>query len=145
MRGERELVSMTVARQLVGIPVAVVRDVLGPLRMTRVPRAPAAIAGVLNLRGRIVTAIDLSTRLGLAREKPADEAMSVVVENGSELYSLLVDGIGEVLRLPLERFDPEIGSLGAAWRELASGVHQRDEGLLIELDVARILRLPLAA
>jgi purine-binding chemotaxis protein CheW len=145
MSQERQLVSMYVARQLVGIPVESVRDALGPLRMTRVPRAPASIAGVLNLRGRIVTAIDLCTRLGLERTKPRAEAMSIVVESAGELYSLLVDRVGEVLRLPRDRFDPETGTLGPAWRDVASGVHKRADGLLIELDVERILRLPAAA
>src|SRR4051794_12660711 len=85
-----DFVTFTVAGQLFGIPVLQVHDVLGPQSITRVPLAPPEIAGSLNLRGRIVTAIDLRRRLGL--EPPADprQAMSVVVELGSQSYSLMV-------------------------------------------------------
>src|SRR5487761_882670 len=86
-----EFVSITVAGQLFGIPVLQVQDVLGPQRITRIPLAPPEIAGSLNLRGRIVTAIDVRTRLGLAAGEGEHKSdMSVVVDINNELYSLIV-------------------------------------------------------
>src|SRR3546814_14258083 len=90
-----QFVSITIGKQSFGIPVLLVHDVLGPQRITRIPLAPKEVAGSLNLRGRIVTAIQVRRRLGLD-PLPADaETMSVVVEHQGELYSLIVDGVGE--------------------------------------------------
>src|SRR5437773_6806042 len=93
----RDFVTMTIAEQLFGIPVLQVQDVLGPQRITRIPLAPPEVAGSLNLRGRIVTAIDLRTRLGLPQLTDGKPRMSIVVDHGGELYSLMVDQVGEVL------------------------------------------------
>src|ERR1700739_730549 len=89
-----EFVSITVAGQHFGIPVLQVQDVLGPQRITRIPLAPPEVAGSLNLRGRIVTAIDLRTRLRLPPLPEAKKGMSVVVDHEGELYSILVDAVG---------------------------------------------------
>src|SRR5688572_3433820 len=98
-QGTREFVSMTVAGQLFGIPVLTVQDVLGEQRITRVPLALPEVAGTLNLRGRIVTAIDMRRRLGLEARPPEITGMNVVVDRAGELYSLIVDSVGEVLSL----------------------------------------------
>jgi purine-binding chemotaxis protein CheW len=133
-----ELVSMHVGGQLVGIPVRIVQDILGFQRITKVPLAAREIAGVLNLRGRIVTAIDLRQRLGM--DVGMDRSgMSVVCEHGGELYSLLIDQIGEVLQPPADRFDTDLTPLTAAWREFSKGIYRLDTQLLVLLDVGRIL------
>src|ERR1041384_4868384 len=88
---QRQYVSIVIADQLFGIPVLVVHDVLGPQRITRIPLAPPEVAGSLNLRGRIVTAIDVRLCLGLEKRPAEMRGMSVVVEHGSEFYSLIVD------------------------------------------------------
>ena len=129
-----------------GIPVRVVRDVLGPQAITRIPLAPPEVAGSLNLRGRIVTAVDLRRRLGLpARGADAAQPMSVVVEHGTDLYSLLADGVGDVVPLAAQGFAPNPPTLDAAWRETSRGVHRDvpgEEGrLLIVLDVERVLAI----
>jgi len=134
-----ELVSLRVARQLVGIPVRHVHDVLHPQRITAVPTAAADIAGLLNLRGRVVTAIDLRRRLGMAPRHPATRSMSVVVEHRGELCSLLVDEVGGVLDAPRDRFEADLAALSPAWRELALGIFRLDRNLLVLLDVGRVL------
>jgi len=138
---ENELVSIWLDKQLVGIPVSQVQDILGPQRITAVPRAAVEIAGVLNLRGRIVTAIDLRVRLGMAPRGADARSMSVVVDHKGELYSLLIDQVGEVLEAPLDRFEADTGALSPAWRELASGVFRLDRRLLVLLDVGRVLQI----
>lgn len=133
-------VTLTIGGQLCGIPVLVVRDVLGPQMITRIPLAPREVAGSLNLRGRIVTAIDLRTRLGLERTDPRG-AMSVVVEHQGELYSLLVDQVGEVLHLDPELLEENPPTLEAQWRALSRGVFRLSGQLVVVLDVAAILAI----
>jgi purine-binding chemotaxis protein CheW len=135
----REFVTVTVGRQLCGIPVLKVQDVLGPQRTTRVPLAPPEVSGLLNLRGRIVTAIDLRCRLGLPPREGEDRGMSVVVEHGGELYSLTVDSVGEVLRLPSAEFENNPATLDALWRQFSEGVYRLEQGLLVVLDCESLL------
>jgi len=139
---EEVFLTLTVAGQLCGVPVLAVRDVLGPQAITRIPLAPPEVAGSLNLRGRIVTAIDLRLRLGLPPRGEAQSGpMSVVVDRDGELYSLLADEVGEVLPLPLADRAPNPPTLDPLWREIALGVHRMDGQLLILLDVERILAI----
>jgi len=138
-KGTREFTSMTVAGQLFGIPVLTVQDVIGEQRITRVPLAPPEIAGTLNLRGRIVTAIDMRRRLGLPPRPPENPGMNVVVERGGELYSLIVDSVGEVLSLDGEVFERNPATLDPVWRDVSLGVCRLDKELMVVLDVARIL------
>jgi purine-binding chemotaxis protein CheW len=137
----REFVSITIAGQLFGIPVLQVQDVLGPQRITRIPLAPAEVAGSLNLRGHIVTAVDLRTRLRLPPLPDGQQGMSVVVEHGSELYSLIVDQVGEVLSLGDADLERNPATLDNVWREVAAGIYRLDKALLVVLDVARALDL----
>ena len=130
-----------VAGQLVGIPVDTVQDILGAQRITPVPMAAREVAGVLNLRGRIVTAINLRRRLKIP--DPADgqtSGMSVVVAHEGELYSFLIDQVGEVLTPPADRFERDVVSLSPAWRDVATGIFRLEGQLLVLLDVGRVLQ-----
>jgi purine-binding chemotaxis protein CheW len=136
---QHEFVSITVAGQVFGIPVLQVQDVLGPQRITRIPLAPKEVAGSLNLRGRIVTAIDLRTRLRLPRLPEGEIGMSVVVDHGGELYSIIVDAVGEVLSLNPEAAERNPPTLDPAWREVSGGIYRLEHTLLVVLNVARVL------
>ncbi len=136
---QRQYVSIVIAGQSFGIPVLLVHDVLGPQRITRIPLAPPEVAGSLNLRGRIVTAIDVRLCLGLER-RPADmPGMSVVVEHGGEFYSLIVDNVGEVLTLPAVTMERNPATLDPRWREVSNGIYRLDAQLLVVLDADRLL------
>lgn len=135
----QDFVTMTVAGQAFGIPVLHVRDVLGPQRITRVPLAPAEIEGSLNLRGRIVTAVNMRQRLQLPKSDAPEKAMAVVVEYEDEPYSLLVDEVGEVLRLRNSQRDNNPATLDAKWRQIADGLYRLDGSLLIVLNIAAVL------
>ena len=143
--GSSDYVTMMVTGQMFGIPVLTVRDVLGPQRMTPVPLSPPEIAGVLNLRGRIVTAIDVRCRLGLPVRAAGDRSMSVVVENKGELYSLVVDEVGEVIALPDEQFERNPPTLDLRWRDVSTGIFGMKGRLLVVLDVPALLRIGAAA
>jgi purine-binding chemotaxis protein CheW len=138
---ERVFVTLSVADQLCGVPVQAVRDVLGEQAIACIPLAPPEIAGSLNLRGRIVTAIDLRRRLGLADAPAGTPRMSVVAEQGNELYALLVDQVSEVLSLPGDTFERNPPTMTAAWAAHSLGIHRLDDRLMVVLDVARVLAL----
>jgi purine-binding chemotaxis protein CheW len=135
----KEFLTMYIDGQLFGIPVLRVQDVLNEQKVTRVPLAPPEIAGSLNLRGRIVTAINLRRRLGLAQPAAGTKTMSVVVEHHNELYSLIVDNVGEVLSLPDDDFEKTPPTLDDVWRELSVGIYRLKDRLLIILDVSGML------
>ncbi len=137
-----DLVTMTIAGQLFGIPVLQVQDVLSPQRITRIPLAPPEVAGSLNLRGRIVTVIDLRSCLGMPPMAETTKGrMSIVVDYQGELYSLLVDQIGEVLSLSNTDFERNPPTLEKRWREIALGIYRLNQNLLVVLDVARLLNI----
>jgi purine-binding chemotaxis protein CheW len=137
-QGPREFVSMTVAGQLFGIPVLTVQDVLGEQRITRVPLAQPEVAGTLNLRGRIVTAIDMRRRMGLP-PRESGHGMNVVVDRDGELYSLIVDSVGEVLSLAPDLYERNPPTLEPAWREVSVGVYRLENELMVVLDVVKLL------
>lgn len=139
IRGQREFVTFMVGSQLCGIPVLNVQDVLGPQRITRVPLSPPEVAGSLNLRGRIVTAVDLRLRMGLDERPKEDKGMNVVVEHRGELYSLVVDTVGEVLNLREDSFETNPATLDPEWRRFSEGVYRLKEGLLVVLNAESLL------
>jgi purine-binding chemotaxis protein CheW len=139
---EAELfLTLAVAGQPCGVPVLAVRDVLGPQSITRIPLAPAEVAGAMNLRGRIVTAVDLRLRLGLPPRGRDAQPMSIVVEQAGELYAMLADSVGEVAPLAEAERAPNPPTLDPVWRDVSRGVHRREGGLLVVLDVERVLAL----
>jgi purine-binding chemotaxis protein CheW len=132
---DRDLVTVTIADQLFGIPVLSVQDVLGPQKITRIPLAPPEVAGALNLRGRIVTAIDVRRRLNLPPRANDIAGMNLVVEHKGEPYSLMIDSVGEVLSVPFEAYERNPATLNSRWREISGGIYRLDDKLLVVLDV----------
>jgi len=134
-------VTMSVAGQKFGIPVLKVRDVLRSPKITNVPLAPPEVVGSLNLRGRIVTAIDVRKRMGLPKFEESEKSMSIVVEQEGELYSLIVDKIGDVMRLPSVDFEQNPSTLDPIWRGVSDGIYRLENDLLIVLSVERMLSI----
>ena len=133
-----EYVTVIIDDQLFGLPISRVQDVFQPDRLTRVPLAAAEIAGVLNLRGRIVTAIDMRRRLGLAPAK-GRPPMAIGIEFKGESYGLLVDSVGEVLKLADETREGNPVNLGQHLARVSGGVHRLEGELMVILDVDRVL------
>jgi purine-binding chemotaxis protein CheW len=134
-----EYVTVTVGDQLFGLPIAQVQDVFVPGRLTPVPTAPEEFAGVLNLRGRIVTAIDMRVRLGMPRRDDRSAAMAIGIESDGESYGLLVDTIGEVLKLAAADRQPVPANLDGRLSRVSAGIHRLEDELLVVLDVQRLL------
>lgn len=130
----REFLTFTVDGQLLGIPVLQVQDVLKRQKVTRVPLAPPEVEGSLNLRGRIVTALNLRMRLGITGEQPA-KTMSIVVEHRGDLYSLTVDSVGDVIGLPVAAAEAPPATLEPLWRKHANEIYRLQDRLLVILDI----------
>jgi purine-binding chemotaxis protein CheW len=136
-----EYVTVHIGGQLFGLPISRVQDVFMPDRLTRVPLAHPDIAGVLNLRGRIVTAIDMRVRLGLGKDPEAKAAMAVGIESKGESYGLLIDSVGEVLKLSPDSREQNPINLDPRWARVSGGVHRLDGQLMVILDVDSVLAM----
>ena len=136
-----EFVTFTIAGQLFGLPIAQVQDVFKPTNITRVPLAGAEIAGVLNLRGRIVTAIEMRSRLDAQPRGDSANAMAIGIEAKGESFGLLVDAVGEVLKLADFELEPNPINLDRKLTNLSVGVYRLDGQLLVVLDIDEVLRL----
>ena len=134
-----EYVTATIGGQLFGMPISRVRNVFMPDRTTRVPLAAPEVAGMLNLRGRIVTAIDMRRRLDLPAHDDSRPRMAIEVECKGEFYGLLIDAIGEVLKLLATSREDNPVNLDARLARVAAGVHRLDGKLMVILDVDRVL------
>lgn len=134
-----ELVTMSLSGYAFGIGVQLVHDILGPQAIAPVPLADAAIAGSINLRGRIVTVLDLAVVLGFDRCAAPERAMNVVVADDKELYALLVDQVGDVLNLPGATLEPLPPTFPADWKAISDGIVRLQDQLLLTLDPDRIL------
>ena len=134
-----EYVTVRIGDQLFGVEVKQIREVFSPQDVTSVPRAPGEIAGLLNLRGRIVTAVDARHRLGLPPRDPDAAVMALGLEEGTELFGVLVDQVGEVMRLKSDTLEPTPAHLDPKWRALLKGVHRLEKDLLAVLDIRALI------
>ena len=139
----QDFVTFFVGDQMFGIPVLHVQDILTPDSIASIPLAPPEVRGSINLRGRIVTVIDVRVRLGMETRKPRPtENMGVTVEQDHELYTLLVDRIGDVVAMSNDLFEKNPGTLAPMWREFSEGVYRLEDNLMVILDIERLLNIP---
>ena len=124
-----------------GVEVQRVQEVLRQQEMTQVPLAPPVVRGLINLRGQIVTAIDLRRRLELPQRAGEDAGMNVVVRTDDGAVSLLVDEIGDVLNVLMTTFEPPPETVTGVARQLVRGIHKLDQRLLLVLDIDRTVDL----
>lgn len=136
----REFVTVFIADQMFGIPVTDIHEVFHPHSITTVPLAPPEVRGVLNLRGRIVTAIEVRTRLGLPPlDSDGQNLMAIGVEVNDEAYGLIIDRVGDVLQLAERDCEAIPCNMDRTWQAVASGIYRLDDQLLIVLDIKRLL------
>jgi len=134
-------VTFTVAGQLFGVPVVRVQDILTPDVIAPVPGGPKQVRGLINLRGRIVTVIDMRTHLSLPRSEAGQCGMCVTIESRGDFYTLFVDSVGDVITLPRSLREGNPATLDAVWRDVADAVYRTDQGLLVALHVDRLLAI----
>jgi purine-binding chemotaxis protein CheW len=133
----RQFTTFHVENLYFGVDVLKVQEVMRHQGMTGVPLAPAVVKGLINLRGQIVTAIDMRCRLGLPPRDPGCQLTNIVVRYGDEAISLLVDEIGDVLQVGADKFERRPDNLDPRMRDLISGVYKLNSRLLLVLDIAQ--------
>jgi purine-binding chemotaxis protein CheW len=125
-----------------GVEVHHVQEILRRQELTRVPLVPPVIGGLLNLRGQIVTAIELRDRLGLPSRSVEKSPVHVVMRTAEGTFILLVDEVGDVLELPSDTMEEPPRNTAPAIHRLTRGVHMLKDRLLLVLDVMKVLELP---
>ena len=140
----RRFATFQVAERLYGVDVGAVQEILRPQTCTPIPLADPAIAGILALRGELVTAVDLRRRIDAADHGRTDQSMNVVLQYDDELVSLVVDTIGDVVTVEVEQLTAlsdtsELASPAGAGRRLVTGAYQVEGRLLHVLDLEAVL------
>jgi len=138
---QTQLVTFTLDRLHFGVEVRHVQEVIRYQTMTRVPRAPTVVEGLINLRGQIVTAVDMRARVGLGKRDGSQLPMNVVIRSADGVASLLVDEIGEVVEVDAAQLEPAPLTVTDRIRDVIGGVYKLHGMLLLELDVERALTL----
>lgn len=136
----RQYSTFAVGSLFFGIEVLEVQEVLRYLEMTSVPLSPNVIEGLINLRGQIVTAVDMRSRLGLPKRPEGETPMNMVVRSEDGAVSLLVDEIGDVVEVQPESYEPAPDNLPQEQRELIRGVYKLEGRLLLVLHTERVLQ-----
>lgn len=136
---QQQFVTMRLGEQWFGISVLTVQDILRNLDVSNIPLASPAIIGAMNIRGRVVTAIDMRKRLDISSAETTDETMYVVVECEQELFALVVDAVGDVLTLSTRDIEQVPSNFDPRWREISSSVFKLEGKLMVIIDVAQII------
>ncbi len=137
---DNQLLTFYLDKQIFGIPVKYIKDIFKSTEITKVPLAPSEVAGVVNLRGHIVTAIDLRHKLCIAPPKDAlQSTMNIAVDVGEEMYSFIVDKVADVAMFSKKDFEANPTTLDEKLKELSMGIYKLEGKLLIVLDVKKII------
>ena len=139
MAAPNNFITFLVDGQLFGMPATEVMELARFHELTPVPLAPPAVAGLMNLRGQVVTAVDMRRRLELRPRPDGQQPMNVVLRRDDVLVSLLVDQVGEVIALDDSTFEPVPETLRGVARELVRGVHKLPGRLLLLLDPQKVI------
>jgi purine-binding chemotaxis protein CheW len=136
---ERQLVVFQLGAELYGVEIARVHEIIRLQAVTRVPRAPAFVEGVINLRGKVIPVVDLRRRFGLASAEHTRASRIVVVEIGDQVVGTIVDGVSEVLRVNTAIIEPPSPVVAGVDSEYLHGIVRLPDRLVILLDLDRIL------
>jgi purine-binding chemotaxis protein CheW len=134
-----QLVTFRIGEEEFGVEILAVQEIIRLMQITMVPRAPAFIEGVINLRGKVIPVINMRTRFNMTPMDHTSSTRIVVMEFGQKIVGFLVDGVSKVLRIPsgtVEEAPPVVAGIGA---EYIRGVGKMDDRLLILLDLANML------
>ena len=136
---ETQLVVFDLASELYGVDIGDVREIIRMQNVTRVPGTPAYMEGVINLRGKVVPVVDLRTRLGLKVHPQTNESRIVVVDIGGKDVGVIVDGVTEVLRIPLSSIEPPSQMIASSESTYIRGIAKLNDKLVILLDLDKVL------
>ena len=136
---ERQLVVFQLGAELYGVDIARVHEIIRLQSITRVPRAPSFVEGVINLRGKVIPVVDLRRRFGLPTSEHTRATRTVVVEIGDQVVGIIVDSVSEVLRVSVSTIEPPSPVVAGIDSEYLHGIAKLPERLVILLDLDRVL------
>jgi purine-binding chemotaxis protein CheW len=136
---ERQLVVFQVGAELYGVDIAGVHEIIRLPAITRVPRAPGFVEGVINLRGKVIPVVDLRRRFGLPSAEHTRASRIVVVEIGDQVVGIIVDAVSEVLRVSGSTIEPPSPVVAGIDSDYLHGIAKLPERLVILLDLDRVL------
>lgn len=137
--GEQQLVVFDLGREIYGVDIASVQEIIRMQDITRVPRAPRFVEGVINLRGKVIPVVDLRRRFGLAVADHTRTSRIVVVDIGDHTIGMVVDGVSEVLRITEACIEPPSPVVTTLDSDYLRGIAKLEERLVILLELDRIL------
>jgi purine-binding chemotaxis protein CheW len=135
---EARFVTVRLGPHWIGLPIAQVQDVFVPQAIAPVPLAPPEVAGLINLRGRVVTAICVRRLMGLPAADPGS-CVAIGVERRKDSYALIVDEVGDVVTLGADAFEPTPVHLDASLARFCEGVYRLDDGLLVIIRISALV------
>ncbi len=138
VHGTMQLVSFTLAKELYGIEITKVREIILITDITRIPETPDFLKGLINLRSTVIPVIDLRVRFGLPEGELTDESRIMVLQACGKTIGIVVDAVSEVLRVKQDQISPPPPTVAGLGREYLSGLVKLDEKLLILLDIDKI-------
>lgn len=134
-----QLVTFRLGNEEFSLDILRVQEIIRHMELTRVPRTPDFVEGVINLRGRVIPVLDLRKRFGLPSDERTNETRIIVVDVDNRTVGLKVDAVSEVLRLPADTVEPPPAIVAGAESDYIKGVGKLDGRLIILLDVSKIL------
>ncbi len=134
-----QLVTFSIGEEEFGVEILKVQEIIRMLEITRVPKAPDFVEGVINLRGKVIPVIDLRLRFGLQTKGHDKKTRIIVIEINQMIVGFVVDSVSEVLRIPAGTIEPPPPVISGLDSEYISGVGKLDDRLLIMLDLNRLL------
>ncbi len=134
-----QLVTFSIGEEEFGVNILKVQEIIRTMEITKVPRAPEFVVGVINLRGKVIPIIDLRRRFGLAFKAPDKNTRIIVIEINSIIVGFVVDAVSEVLRIPTSTVEPPPPVVAGVDSDYVSGVGKLHDRLLILLDLDKLL------
>ena len=140
MEGDmNQLISFEVGNEEYGLDILGVKEVIRIREITRLPKAPSFVKGIINLRGDVIPIIDLRDKFGLENQEYTDMTRVIVVDVDEKLVGMVVDAASQVVRIPADQIEPPPPIVGGLSTEYIKGVGKLDERLVILLNIDRIL------
>lgn len=136
---EEQIVAFELGNEVYGVDIARVQEIIRMTSITRLPRAPEFVEGVINLRGKVIPVVDMKKRFGLEQRERTKASRIVVVDIGEQTIGMIVDGVSEVLRVPGELVEPPSAVVTTVESDYLRGIAKLDERLIILLDLDRAL------
>jgi len=142
---QSRLLTCVVADQWLALPVDHLSEVVTPQVRTKIPLSTSSVNGLINLRGKILTELDMLKILNLPAREDESTCRTIILESGDEgeSFGLTVDSVGEVIDIEPEAFERTPDSLEAKWKSVCHGVLKQDDRILVMLDVEKVITLSL--